>query len=831
MRVLLSLALVASTCVLMPRPASAVSSDRTWLAAPISNNWNDGNNWQPNTPPTGFFTGAVFGQSKVLNPTFTAFTIVGSGTNGASIYFRPEASAYVIEINGQTVTLFDGVRNDSKFPQVISNGVANGSLIFNGGSVVGNVIVVNGGPGTLTTFTNAFNGGAVRLVNASPAATFDFSGVSSPGTTVGSIEGFGTIILGSNELRVGTNNLSTVFAGNITDGSGTGGSLVKVGLGALTLSGANTYTGNTTVLGGALFVNGSIASPQTFVGPGGLLGGSGLIGGNVFNHGVVSPGNSPGKLTLAGDYTQYRDGVLRIEIGGKKPGSFDQLAVGGKASLDGTLELLSSGKGRLKHGDRVAILTAGSGVLSTFRNIDNRFDNGTILTVGITYEPNAVIATMKEGSFTKFAEGAGLSPNQIAVAKALDTATNDSRTNRLFNYLDMRDRRDLSGDFDRIAPEELTSAFTIGMALANVQSENIQRRTDDIRGGSGGFSAAGLAINGAGPSYSGGFNMGVAGPNGDDGKDVKETKPVIAAENRWGAFLSGTGEWVSVGNTDNARGYHLDSGGFTLGVDYKMTPHFAIGLAAGYTDTTADLSDRGRLTVNGGKLGLYATFFQNTEPTPAPTMSKVSSKESKEVRPPAASLGRSFYADMAVFGGYNSYDSRRSALQGDARGDTDGGELNVLFGTGYDFKKGHFTFGPTASFNYTYLGTSAFTEHGSLAPLNVHGGKGESLRTAFGLKASYDWKVGSVLIKPEIRAAWQHEYGDAAYDLTSSLANGAGESFLVDGPQLGRDSALLGAGFAIQCSERCSTFFYYDGELGRRNYQATNVTGGFRLAF
>ena len=48
--------------------------------------------------------------------------------------------------------------------------------------------------------------------------------------------------------------------------------------------------------------------------------------------------------------------------------------------------------------------------------------------------------------------------------------------------------------------------------------------------------------------------------------------------------------------------------------------------------------------------------------------------------------------------------------------------------------------------------------------------------TAFGLKASYDWKVGGILIKPEIRAAWQHEYGDAAYALDSSFANGAGNT-------------------------------------------------------
>jgi outer membrane autotransporter protein len=184
-----------------------------------------------------------------------------------------------------------------------------------------------------------------------------------------------------------------------------------------------------------------------------------------------------------------------------------------------------------------------------------------------------------------------------------------------------------------------------------------------------------------------------------------------------------------------------------------------------------------------------------------------------------------------VNGGYSSYDTRRSAVQGNAWGNTDGGDLDVLFGTGYDFKKGGLTFGPTASFNYTYTGISSFNEHDSLAPLsNIHGDS-DSLRTAFGMKASYDWKVGSMIIRPEVRAAWQHEYGDAAYALDASLANGAGSNFSTSGPRLGRDSLLLGAGFAVQLNTRCQTFVYYDGELGRTNYESSSVTGGLRVSF
>ena len=101
---------------------------------------------------------------------------------------------------------------------------------------------------------NSGSGGQARfIVNAGGA--FDISPLAISGTTAGSIEGAGSIRLGSKQLSVGGNNLSTTVSGVIADGGrngGTGGSLVKVGTGTLTLSGANTFTGGTTVNAGAL---------------------------------------------------------------------------------------------------------------------------------------------------------------------------------------------------------------------------------------------------------------------------------------------------------------------------------------------------------------------------------------------------------------------------------------------------------------------------------------------------------------------------------------------------------------------------------------------------
>ena len=273
-------------------------------------------------------------------------------------------------------------------------------------------------------------------------------------------------------------------------------------------------------------------------------------------------------------------------------------------------------------------------------------------------------------------------------------------------------------------------------------------------------------------------------------------------DNRWGVFVTGNGEWANVGDTSNAAGYDLTSAGFTLGLDYKVTPNFVIGLAAGYARGSADLTESGRVTADGGKLSLYTSYFTG-----------------------------GFYADAAVQGGYNSYDTRRNGVEGTARGSTDGGELTALFGTGYQWKVGGLTFGPTGTFEYTYVGLGSFTEAGSLAPLNYPDQHQESIRSTFGAKAIYDWKIGAMTLKPEVRAGWQHDYGDVTFGMQSSFANGAGPEFLVHGPATGRDSLVVGAGVALQFTDRVSTYVYYDGELARTNYQAHSVSGGFRFDF
>jgi len=81
--------------------------------------------------------------------------------------------------------------------------------------------------------------------------------------------------------------------------------------------------------------NGGEVKGTVYVGSGGTLTGNGLITGNVTNlGGTVKPGNSPGTLHVAGDYSQD-GGLIVIEIAG--PSAFDILDVTGAVMLDNVL--------------------------------------------------------------------------------------------------------------------------------------------------------------------------------------------------------------------------------------------------------------------------------------------------------------------------------------------------------------------------------------------------------------------------------------------------------------------------------------------------------------
>ena len=202
--------------------------------------------------------------------------------NGGVVTFGGSSSASAATITNSLGGVLLFVTNSTAANATIANGA---SLFFSAGTTAGNATITTTAGG-LTQFTGNGSGGQARFITDA-GGTFNISTATVP-VTVGSIEGAGTHQLGSNQLITGLNNLSTTVSGTIT---GTGGSLVKVGTGTLTLSGANTYTALTTISEGAINLTGSLLSPVS-VEPGGTLGSTGTVFNTVTNGGTVAPAAS-----------------------------------------------------------------------------------------------------------------------------------------------------------------------------------------------------------------------------------------------------------------------------------------------------------------------------------------------------------------------------------------------------------------------------------------------------------------------------------------------------------------------------------------------------------
>lgn len=732
----------------------------------------------------------------VASGTLTMNGLVTLNTSGGTTNFT------IMQTNGNVFRLLGGIAQ---------SGTGAASLTYDGGGsgVAGTFRIGDstaaytyGGLTTVTNFatlilnnsgTNAAvpgnlqidAGSTVRFI-ANPDQIADTATVTDNGTLNlnGRNETIATL-LGSGTVQTGSSGTFTVSNGTFSGGiNGSNSTFIKTGTGTLLLTGANLMSGTTNINGGQLILDGTIGAAM--FANSGALSGTGFVANTLVNASLVTPGhlNAPGIFTTKG-YIQTSAGTLLLRIGGVGPGQSDQLANAGTATLDGTLQLVRLNNFQGALGQKITLVTS-EGLSGSFANTINPFQTNTLVKAEIVYDANNVYLSFDQGSFLQFARAHGLTPNEIAVAGGLDSAAGSPGLTALFGFLDNEPLENLPGDLALISPDKLTEIFDISRAHADVQGANIENRLADDRSETG----------------DNGVTVGLVVGDGKSSVDKNVTTVDAHRENRWGLFMAGSGEFIHANGDGNAAGYDFTTGGITLGADYRVNNHLVAGLMMGYANTASTLGSNGSLHVNAGRLGLYSTLY-----------------------------GNGLYLNAMAAGGYNSYDTHRLGLGGIARGSTQGGEFDGLLSSGYEARQGHFRFGPVVSLQYTYVGIDGFNEAGSLAPLNVVSQSQGSLRSKAGFRVAYDWKVRGVTVTPGVSAGWQHEYLNSAFALDSQFANGAGNIFTVRGPAFGRDSVVVNAGVSVQWTPRIGTYLYYDGELGRKNYQLNAVTGGMKLSF
>jgi uncharacterized repeat protein (TIGR03803 family) len=297
--------------------------------------------------------------------------VVSSAASGNNLDFGQNSSGVgTVHVYGNSSLSIWDIRTDS----------GHGTFTQDGGTVnAGGWLRLGINSNSISAYT--LNSGNANLnqmaqIGENGSGTLDINGGTNnvaQDMNLGLGSGTGIVNLTGGSLRVsGNENLGVAGTGTFTQTGGT-----NTVAGNLTLAGNSGSRGTYNLLGGALNVSGGVV-----INSGGTLTGNGTVGGTVANGGAVAPGNPMGTLTVNGSYAQSASGALNIEIGGMTAGSqYDQLAITGGASLNGTLNIVFT-NGFLPHiGDLFTILTCGS-LTGTFPTV-----NGATAANGLTMVP------------------------------------------------------------------------------------------------------------------------------------------------------------------------------------------------------------------------------------------------------------------------------------------------------------------------------------------------------------------------------------------------------------------------------------------------------------
>jgi autotransporter-associated beta strand protein len=299
------------------------------------------------------------------------FSAGGTVTNQVGGLIQSQQGSGVDALAGPTTIVNSGNISGATGLRILGEAfITNNS----GGIITGNarLAILSSGGSTKLSNAGTINGN-VSLSDAANTAQLFSGGRINGNLNLGKNPASNLVLDGSTEQAY-----SQAVTGTTTNA----GSLTKQGSGNWLIDVALNAPVSTKVLAGVLTVNNSLTSPLVTVQTGGLLKGSGVIIGNLVNVGAISPGNSPGTLTINGNFTQGAAGTYNVQIFSAQ--NYSRLVVTGHASLDGTLHLTLASGFRLAPGDKFTVLTAGGGISGTFRTITSNspvnvsYQNGVV---------------------------------------------------------------------------------------------------------------------------------------------------------------------------------------------------------------------------------------------------------------------------------------------------------------------------------------------------------------------------------------------------------------------------------------------------------------------
>ena len=369
-----------------------------------------------------------------------------------------------------------------------------------------------------------------------------------------------------------------------------------------------------------------------------------------------------------------------------------------------------------------------------------------------------------------------------------------------------------------ITPERATLANKTTRQGGDSQSRNISRRMAALRGGATGLSFQGLGMNIKGQSLPI-DRLARQFLSGGQGGGASADSALLGS--RLGIFVTGDISWGEKDDTELESGLDFKTYGITAGADYRITDRFILGGAVGYMSEKADLNDDGGdLDTSGYSFSIYGTYYSEKD----------------------------YFIDFSTTYGKNDFDqTRRLRYQLDGLANVDqeisadynGDMYGFSIGSGYDFNRGGWTFGPRVDLDYLKSEVDGFSEQASSPDADgggwatrIDGNDQEWLTLQLGGRVSYAHSTTWGVLIPYGRLDWLHEFKDNSQIITGYFMDDPGGNpinIFTDDPD--RDYLRLRLGLSAHLQDGVTGFIDYGTILANSQWSGNTISAGFRVEF
>jgi uncharacterized protein with beta-barrel porin domain len=512
-----------------------------------------------------------------------------------------------------------------------------------------------------------------------------------------------------------------------------------------------------------------------------------------------------GTLRIDGAYAFAPTGDFRPWIHGGRTGG--TLAIeGASATLGGRLTVVK-GRGAYRDGATYTVLqtTAPGGLTGAFDEVVLPSPTSLVRFV-LDTQPEALQVRAVVDGYSKMAN----SEVERATAGYLDRLlpTVAGELSEVLGALQDAPAAQIGTSLAGLSPQShdgatRTAAFVTRQATQSVGRHLAVLRATGVPGGGGGVWMPGGSLDR--PvllAHQAATTDNVASVGGYGGR-----LGVLPPSRRAGVWMDSFGERGRQSAVDGFSGVDYDMAGMSVGVDYAFSPGWMAGVSAQQARTRFDLADQagdGRIRSTGASL--YGTWF-----------------------------GDGVYVDGVVSYARQGHDRTRRFSAGGTPYTTSshhhGRAFSALLGAGHDQRRGDWTIGSFGSLLYTQLQEDGFRETGAGSlDLQVEPRTTDTLVGQLGVRLAREIEHTEGRLVPEVRLAWNHDFGVGDRMIRAAFASAPGTSFTMAGAPVTGSGLSYAAGLTYVHRSGLATSLQFAGEH-RDGHTSHGVQGVLRLSF